>query len=481
MKNRKGEKYEYQVAEFAYGLPVLPLYFLFGPIAILQGIYAKYFGLSLTTIAAVLFIARLFDAVSDPIVGYGVDRYYARYRTRKPFVVVGGAMFAFSSWFLYAPPSNVSSAYFLIWFLAFYLSYTIFEIPHLAWGGDLAGNSYEKNRIYAIRSFYLFTGMLLFFAIPLLPIFETNEFTPQTLKWSVLAAGVLMIPALYINVVIAPDQNMARPSTTPEGGLGTQDSLRELFRTTLANKPLLILTAAHICTGVAAGLWMTLLFIFVDAYLLLGEFFALAYVASFGFSIAALWFWYRVADRWGKQAAWAIGMTFVALGMAMTGFLSPSKTGWMSLGLSMTLIFGGFAAFNCMVPSIMSDIVDYGSWKFGQDRNATYFSLYTFINKAAGALGGALGLAIVGWHGFLPTATSHDENAVDGIRLAVAWIPLLLITLSIVLITQIPITSRQHSIIRRRLDARLARAARGINSYPNQAQRSRNDHTTKTI
>ena len=87
----------------AYGLPLLPLYFLFGPITILQGIYVKYFGLPLTAVATVLLIARLFDAVTDPIIGYCADRYYTRHGSRKPLIVVGGLLFIISSWFLYVP------------------------------------------------------------------------------------------------------------------------------------------------------------------------------------------------------------------------------------------------------------------------------------------------------------------------------------------------------------------------------------------
>ena len=119
-----------QPQALAYGLPLLPLYFLYGPIAILQGIYAKHFGLALTTIATVLFVARLFDAVSDPIIGYCADRYHARRGNLKPFVISGGVLFIVASWFLYVPPTDVSCGYFLVCFLAFYLAYTLFEIPN---------------------------------------------------------------------------------------------------------------------------------------------------------------------------------------------------------------------------------------------------------------------------------------------------------------------------------------------------------------
>lgn len=146
-------------------------------------------------------------------------------------------------------------------------------------------------------------------------------------------------------------------------------------------------------------------------------------------------------------------MALVFSGMIGAGFLSPSYTGWLSLLLTMTLVSAGFAAFNIMVPSLLSDIVDYSTWKYGRDRSATYFSFYTLINKTVAALGGALGLGIAGWYGFDPKLAVHSESTVTGLRLAFAGIPATLIFLSIFFIARIPITSRRHAIIRRRLDS----------------------------
>ena len=450
-----------QAQGLAYGLPLLSIAFLYGPIAILQGIYAKHFGLELTSIASVLLIARLFDAISDPVIGYCADRYYARRGNLKPFVITGGILFIVTSWFLFVPPVGVNAGYFLVCFLAFYLAYTLFEIPHLAWGSQLATDSLEKNKVYALRSFFVSFGTLLFFSMPLLPFFETNEFTPETLKWSVIVAGLLMLPMLTICIKTVPSGGGGLPQGFQlTHSQAKKDNLRTALRSIVANKPLRILTAAHICTGFGSGMWVTLLFIYVDAYLDLGSHFALAYVIGFGVSMVALKFWYLLGNRWGKQATWSVAMLLVILGLIGTGLLAHQSTGWLGLLLCMTLTFGGFACFNIMAPSLLSDIVDYGTWKFGTDRAASYFSLFTFINKAIAALGGALGLAIAGWIGFDPTATTHSDTTISGVRFAIAWIPALFIVLSLFFITRIPITTKRHGIIRRRLDSRSYRASK---------------------
>ena len=63
----------------AYVAPQLGFSLLFAPvITVLGGIYGKYYGVSLTTIATVMLVARIFDAVTDPLIGYYSDRLRAR-------------------------------------------------------------------------------------------------------------------------------------------------------------------------------------------------------------------------------------------------------------------------------------------------------------------------------------------------------------------------------------------------------------------
>ena len=106
----------------AYSAPYFATAWLITPVAIVQGIYAKYYGLSLTLIATIILVVRFVDAVSDPLIGYWSDRFYQRTGTRKPFILVGGLLFILCAYFLYVPPAEVGALYFTGWFIAFYIS-----------------------------------------------------------------------------------------------------------------------------------------------------------------------------------------------------------------------------------------------------------------------------------------------------------------------------------------------------------------------
>lgn len=449
----------------AYALPVLGTAFLLGSLSILYGVYAKHFGLALSTIASVLLISRLFDAVTDPIIGYLSDRCHARWGSRKPFVICGGLLFVLSSYFLFVPidssilgtSNNVSGAYFLFWFLAFYLSYTLFEIPHLAWASELANDSREKNTIYGWRALSIFLGSLLFFAVPLLPLFETNAFTPQTMKWSVLGVGCLMLPTLIVCVIRVPNGSTGHATNHKNQSYQKKEKLRDLLPSILGNTPLLWFLAAFFCTGTGVGMWFTVVFLFVDSFLGWGQHFALIYVVSYGVGALSIGIWPSLANRWSKQGVWGLAMSLIVIGIIGTGLLSPSEQTRLPLILSMTLIYSGWAAWTVMAPSLLADIIDFGIWKFGRDRAGTYFALYALMSKSSFAVGGAVGLAIAGWYGFDATATSHKEEAEFGLRMAMAWLPTPLVLLSIIFMSLVPLNARRNAIIDRCLDSKRTR------------------------
>lgn len=437
----------------AYAFPVLPVTFLYAGLTVLQGIYAKHFGLALTSIATVLFIARLFDAITDPIIGYSSDKYYSTHKTRKPFIVVGGILLICSSYFLYVPvnPKEVTVAYFLGWFLMFYLAWTIFEIPHLALGGELANSAKEKNYIYSLRVAGGNIGGLLFFIIPLMPFNESNNVTPETLKWSVVGAAILMTPSLYLTVKAtqSPSKKHERKAS----------SKRSVLLQILSNRPLFFFSVTFLFFGVGVGMWFSLMFIFVDMYLGMGELFAPMMLVSLCISTISIGLWYKLANSFGKRTVWALGIVVAGFAVIGTSFLSAGEVSFSQLLLVSVVGYSGFAASSVISPSLLSDIVDYSAWKYGVDNGASYFSVKAIMLKSTYAIGGSLGLAIAGSYGFDPNIATHNVESVFGLKLAVSWLPSLFILMSLLFVALVPINSRRHKIIKRRLNIRNIRLA----------------------
>ena len=436
----------------AYACPTLVTTFLVIPAGIiLPGIYAKYFGLALTTVATILLAARLFDAVTDPLIGYFSDRYRARSGTRKPWVLIGGLGTLVSGYFLFVPPADVSAQYFLIWFLIFYLAWTLFEIPHISWGGELTNVSQEKTKVYSLRAACVFLGSLVFYGIPLLPFFETTEISPASLKWSVFLAIIVMLPLLFLCLKTVPDGQ--------QPVLQNKDAGAPLLRSLMSNKPLLLFLSAYFIGGVGMGMWMGLIFIYIDSYLGMGVKAPFIFLSGTVFGFLSLRVWQLLAHQYGKKAAMATGMLVVVIGVVLTGLPIPTDRLLFFLVVDMCLISLGTASMYVLAPSILSDIVDYGTWKFGTNRSATYFSLYTLITKANIGIGASVAIGIAGWYGFDPTEVTPSAQSVFGLRLAISYLPAFIILLCTAIILVFPIHARRHQVIIKSLARRACRVA----------------------
>ena len=463
--------------KLAYSAPYLAGQWLWAPMGLLQGIYAKYYGLSLTSIAALILIVRLSDVFTDPLIAYYSDRYYQRNGTRKPFVLVGGLLLMLAGYFLYAPTSvltlqplsTVSEGYFLVWSMVFFLGWTFFDMAHMAWANELSPTSKDKTQLFSIRAAAVYTGIIIFYCVPFLPVFETPDITPEVVRLSATLAVITMMVGLYLCLRWTPARLSPSASTSftvPKTKANTvQKGLRVslqqglvFLRSMLGNKPLIIIISALLLKYIGAGMFAGLLFIYVDVYLGMGQYFAQMMIIGFVGSLISIPLWQHLANKFGKRATWMVAMTLALSGFAYAGLLTPGSA-FYQLVIANSLVSAGAACTWSITTSMYGEVVDYSHWKYRVERTATYFSLYTLMSKITSSLAISLGLGIAGWYGLDATATQHDEQAIWGLKLAMCGIPVLFTVLTLVCIAMSPINTRRHHIIRRRLDARDLRAS----------------------
>ena len=442
----------------SYVLPYIAVYMLMVPMNIIQGIYAKHYGLALTTLATIILLSRIFDAVSDPVIGYFSDRYRTKQGTRKPFVIAGSLMVILSGYFLYMPKADVTPFYAGFWIIAFYLSFTVFEIPHVTWPCDIAKSSRDKTKLYSFRTFGGYCGLSLFYCIPLLPLFDSNAITPETLKVTYIVVAIFTLPFLFQAMRAVPNGAPVVAKNRDAVRFFSWRVFKLEVKGISKNKPFLIFVLAFVLGGFATGMWYGLIFIYVDVYLKMGDQFAEMFLIAFIVGLLMTPVWYQLALKTGKKWSWLLAMGLLMISFIFTGMLEPETTTFAQLLTLKILQTSGFVCLNIVTPAMLSEIIDYAHWKTGLDQSGTYFSLRVFFEKANLAAGMALGLAIAGWWGFNATALEHTEDSIAGLKLAISGIPSVIGFLSLVFVVLSPISERRHTVLRRRIDTRLARA-----------------------
>ena len=443
------------IKSLAYAIPSIGMVFILVPVAsVLGGVYAKHFGLTLTTIATVVLIARFFDAITDPIIGYYSDRSRIRTGSRKPFMLVGAFLLVPCSYFLMVPGGEVSTAYFVFWYLAFYLAYTIFGIPYLAWINEFAVDTKEKTLVFSVNAVVAQGGGALFYLIPLLPFFSTTEITPQILQVTVITGAVLLVPGLLIALKVVPDGPPPKPVPETTNASTRLAQVSDVIKSMLKNKPFVLFVMTFMCLGVGTGMWLGMFFIYVDSYLQLGEEFAEISLWGMVVGVLAVPVWYRVTLITGKRNAWLAGMTILMVVFFCTSLLSPEGSGYYELlALNALMVFGS-GSMAVIAGPMLCDAIDFGRLKDHVERNATYFSIFLLLSKMQGAIGGALGMGIAGWFGFDVLASEQTSSGLLGLHLGVAWLPALFMAMAMFFIALMPLTEGRMIVIRKRLAAR---------------------------
>ena len=174
----------YQLA--SYGAPSVPLSMVALPLAVyLTPVYADSagFGLSLAFVGLMLALSRVFDGITDPIIGFMSDRIRTRWGRRKPFILIGMPIFMLGVWLLWIPPIefrevtwlgmtfNTGYPYLLGVLVIMYVGATIKDVPYSAWGAELAQGYNERTLVMSWKEAFTVSGSLIGAMTPAVIVF----------------------------------------------------------------------------------------------------------------------------------------------------------------------------------------------------------------------------------------------------------------------------------------------------------------------
>jgi len=145
-----------------YGSVSLPLAIIGYPLSVwIPRLYSTEVGLSLSLIGLVIFSAAIFDAVTDPLMGFLSDRFQTRWGRRRPWLLVGVPIYAVAVWMLLNPSPGATVYYLGFYYLLLRASTTIFGLPYAAWGMELSADYHTRTMIQSAREKYVMIRMMM--------------------------------------------------------------------------------------------------------------------------------------------------------------------------------------------------------------------------------------------------------------------------------------------------------------------------------
>jgi Na+/melibiose symporter-like transporter len=409
----------------------------------LPAFYAEELGLIAGSVGVVFLLARVWDGLSDLLVGWLSDRTSSRFGRRKPWVVLGAPLLILSTWCLCNPPRSAGLIYLCVYAVLFYASFTAVKIPHLSWGTELATDYVQRSRVSMYRETFTNLGNLLFVLVPLMLLGEN----PPLHEVLSLQSGAVM---LLVPLTLLPlawwvrDPLPAEPVTTPFFG-----ELSQLMK----DRVLLRFLVGRFIFWAEEGITNSLLLFSFAVGLALStrDFFwaiLILYVASLAVTPLTL----RLAGYVEKHWLLAGGVALQGVCYFLVFFLPAGRFAfvallWMLIGIANT-------SMTSMPPSIMADIIDYGDVLSGERRSGTYVAVDNLLAKLGMALGVGLSFGLLTWVGFDPAAAHHGPADVRHIRALGFLVPGVLCTIAAIIYLTHPITRQVQRALRARIRAR---------------------------
>jgi GPH family glycoside/pentoside/hexuronide:cation symporter len=432
---------------FTYALPALSLAVIGIPVYVfLPKFYTDTIGVNISTVGILLMAVRLFDAVTDPVIGYVSDRTRTAFGRRRPYIAFGAIGLAVSILFLFRPPvlaEDAMTLYFGFWLFALFFFWTLITIPYESLGPEMTTDYHERTVLFSVRDGFLILGTLLAAASPVLidAAMRSAGMTPtEKERFSIMAYIFAPMIVVFSLVCIYRIKEKFTHRMT--------DHLIKGFSDVFKNRPFMILIAGYTISALGSNLPATLILYYVEYVLQArnAEIFLLVYFLT---GIIFLPLWIAISRKIGKKSAWIISMVINTGAFSGVFFLGPGDAG--IYGVLVFLSGIGFGAGLALPSAIQADVIDYDQLLTGQRREGRYIGLWSIAKKLAAAMGIGIGLLLLGRTGYSPNV-EQTGSTVFMLRVLYALVPCLCNVLSIAIISFYPITEQAHAAIRSKID-----------------------------
>ena len=402
----------YSSPAFAFAIPTFPVMIM------LPAFFSEVHDYSVSKIGMYLFLAKLLDIISDPIMGWINDRGFF---SKKILLFAGAILSGLALYKLFLLSEIPYESYLFVWISVLYIGWTMFQIPYLSLGYEIERNYFSRTKLSAAREFFILLG--LFFSLGLPMIFDfTNEIL---LRYLVYVAFISGLVGLFLLVTFIPERKLVKKTII----------FRKLFDNIRKNKQLLKIISIWFINSLANVLPM-ILFAFFITYFLGGDDSRRQEVLFyyFLFSVLGVPFWTILSKKLGKTKTWSISLFFSALFFVGVLFLNQ---GDFVLFIFISCITGFCLGADLILPpSIQADITDIHLARFKEDISGILFSMITFINKFSFAIASLFVFGILGILDFQPNE-EVNKSSKNFILISYSLFPILLKLFAIYLLRKV--------------------------------------------
>lgn len=385
-------------------------------------------GIAATTAGLLVFAAKCWDIVSNPLMGILSDRTETRWGRRRPYLILGAliAGASFAVLFSLGRTPLADDAVVLVAVLVLVgTGYTIFNVPYMAMPAEMIDDYRERTRMMSYRVFFIGIGTLVGGAAGqrIAELFGGGAVGYSMMGICIGAGIVFFMSCAFFGTAKA---RFTLKERTP---VAFMDQLRTGF----ANRPFVALIATKF-TQLFGLFTSTATVIFVVRFVIghenPGTWMLYYGVFSMGAQILTIPLWLRICRSIEKQRTYVVATVLFCVVMLSWLVAGPEEPLWI---FCLRAMLKGVAASGLLLmgQSMLPDAMEYDFRRTGMRREGIFSALYSFVEKIAAALAPSILLFVYAAYGFSSKAPVQSPEAVEGIRVAAALLPCLYFALSL--------------------------------------------------
>jgi GPH family glycoside/pentoside/hexuronide:cation symporter len=389
----------------SYGFLAFPLAAAFIALQVLIPThYAEVTSLSLSTIGGVVLLARLWDTITDPIIGLLSDRTPEQWGRRKLWIWLSIPFISLSTYMLFNPSSDAGIGYLLIWTFAIYVSGTMAIVPLNAWGAELSPDYKQRNRVTGSRAFFGLLGTMAALSIPALLSDNDSINLNDSLSTITLLVITGLIIAAFLISFVSDKYEVSLPA----------NQLRSAISLIKTPSPFRTLLFSFLSTSIANAIPATLFLFYITYVLQAPDYAGPLLFLYFICAAISVPIWVKLASHYGKQRTWHVSILIACLLFMATPFLSED-TFWVYIII--VLATGFTTGCDLIIPSSMNgDLVEWDAATTGHKRPGLFFALWGTTTKLAYALAIGIAFPLLDSFGF----SADGDNSAKALS-ALAW------------------------------------------------------------
>ncbi len=389
-----------------------------------------------------ILIGKIWDAVTDPLMGFVSDRTRTRFGRRRPYFLFGSAPLFLCMWWFFSAPRFATESSGVLWaalvLCLLNTAFTVVNIPYGSLTPELTRDYTERNSLNGFRFSFAVVGTILGAAVVLPVVGLAGEDTRLGFSYVGFLFGLVM--ALSILTTFFSVREQDRSQTAP-----LTERFLETFICVFKNRTYVRLLIVYACnlTGIT---FVQAILVYYFKYQYNNEgMTTIAMICLLVTAMICIPISVFIAKRTGKKRLYQLALGIISLG-CMAIFLFGHVLG-MYYTLAVMVFAGVGIGFSYVPPfSMLPDVIEIDAARTAKRKEGAYYGMWTFVSKIGIALAPALVGIVLSVSGFIPDQIQSPVTLL-AIRILIGPVPVAIFIAGILIIERYPLDEKTYTEI----------------------------------